>query len=150
MNQLRSIAVIGLGYVGLPVLVALSKKGNVVGYDYNSKRIEELKRFHDKNNEITKDELKTDNISLTDKISDLSNSNFFIVAVPTPVNDDKTPNLEPLIGACKNLSCVIKKEDIIVFESTVYPGTTEEVIPVLEKESGLNLVDFKVGYSQKE
>ena len=149
MNQLRSIAVIGLGYVGLPVLVALSKKGNVVGYDYNSKRIEELKRFHDKNNEITKDELKTDNISLTDKISDLSNSNFFIVAVPTPVNDDKTPNLEPLIGACKNLSCVIKKEDIIVFESTVYPGTTEEVcIPVLEKESGLkSLVDFKVGYS---
>ena len=145
----RNIAVVGLGYVGLPVLVAFSKKSTVHGYDYNPERVSELKSLYDKNNEVNKEDLDNINIKISDTIDDLKNSNFFIIAVPTPVDSKNQPDLSPLIGACKNISRILKQGDIVVFESTVYPGATEEVcLPILEKGSGLtSKKDFKIGYS---
>lgn len=149
MTTKRNISVIGLGYVGLPVAVAFGKVGKTIGFDINSKRIEELKEGCDRTGEVEPEELKAANILFTDKIEELRRADFHIVAVPTPVDDANQPDLTPILKASETLGKAIKKGDIVVYESTVYPGVTEEeCVPILEKVSGLKCgSDFKVGYS---
>jgi len=147
-----NIAVIGLGYVGLPLACALAKKFKVVGFDINQKRIEELNDGYDSTNELTSQQVKehlNKNIIYTNDVSRLVDATFYIVTVPTPINKDKTPNLTPVIKASEMVSKYLKKDDIIVYESTVYPGVTEEIcVPILESGSGLKYnSDFFVGYS---
>ena len=143
--------VIGLGYVGLPVLINLSKKFNACGFDIKKKRILDLKKKIDTTKEFKKKNLNILNkAKLTFKLKDLKKYNFFIVCVPTPININKKPDLTFLISACKIISKVIKKNDIIIFESTVYPGTTNEIcVPIIEKFSKLKVRrnDFFVCYS---
>ncbi|ENV24280.1 MULTISPECIES: Vi polysaccharide biosynthesis UDP-N-acetylglucosamine C-6 dehydrogenase TviB [Acinetobacter calcoaceticus/baumannii complex] len=149
LEQLK-IAIIGLGYVGLPLAVEFGKHKPTIGFDINPQRIRELQSGYDHTLEVTSDELKqVEHLSYTVDINDLKNSNFFIVTVPTPIDDFKQPDLTPLIKASQSIAKVLKKGDIVVYESTVYPGATEEVcIPELEKHSGLNFnKDFFVGYS---
>ncbi|MGQ1126123.1 Vi polysaccharide biosynthesis UDP-N-acetylglucosamine C-6 dehydrogenase TviB [Acinetobacter baumannii] len=149
LEQLK-IAIIGLGYVGLPLAVEFGKHKPTIGFDINTDRIQELKSGHDHTLEVSSDELKhVQQLAYTANIQDLQNSNFFIVTVPTPIDDFKQPDLTPLIKASQSIAKVLKKGDIVVYESTVYPGATEEVcIPELEKHSGLNFnKDFFVGYS---
>lgn len=144
------IAIIGLGYVGLPLAVEFGKKVPVVGFDIYQKRIDELKSGKDHTLEVSTQELQQAvQLSYTADLSDLKDSNFFIVTVPTPIDDFKQPDLTPLIKASTSIGQVLKKGDIVVYESTVYPGATEEVcIPVLEKVSGLKFnKDFFAGYS---
>jgi UDP-N-acetyl-D-galactosamine dehydrogenase len=145
----RNISVIGLGYVGLPVAVAFGKKRKVIGFDINQKRINELKSGVEKTNEIDLSELKKVDIFFTSNKSELSRADFHIVTVPTPINDSKEPDLTPLILASKTIGEILKKGDIVVYESTVYPGVTEdECLPILEDTSGLKSnADFFVGYS---
>ena len=145
----RKIAVVGLGYVGLPVAVAFGKLHQVIGFDINAKRIKELKSGHDSTDEVTSQELLQTNIQYTDNLDDLRAADFFIIAVPTPVDDANKPDLSPLIGASKSVGKALKSGDIVVYESTVYPGATEEdCVPVLEKISNLKYgTDFTVGYS---
>lgn len=145
----RKISVIGLGYVGLPVAVAFGKKYAVVGFDISEKRIEELKRAHDHTREIEDIELKEANILYTSDAAVLKQADFHIVAVPTPIDASKRPDLRPLLSASKLVGQQLKRGDIVVYESTVYPGSTEEdCVPVLEAESGLKCgADFHVGYS---
>lgn len=142
------VCVVGLGYVGLPLSMELAKLYNTVGYDIDDNRTAELKTEIDRTREIDFKEFKNKPF-FTSCLDDLAACNFFIVTVPTPVNSDKTPDLNPLISVSKTLGKIIKKGDIIVYESTVYPGCTEEIcLPILEKESGLKLnVDFSIGYS---
>lgn len=145
-----NIAIIGLGYVGLPLAVEFGRHVPTVGFDINQHRIDELKQGHDHTLEVSAQELK--DVSLLRYASDikqLQNSNFYIVTVPTPIDDFKQPDLTPLIKASESIATVLKKGDIVVYESTVYPGATEEVcIPVLEKFSGLKFnQDFFAGYS---
>ncbi|HEN9576066.1 Vi polysaccharide biosynthesis UDP-N-acetylglucosamine C-6 dehydrogenase TviB [Acinetobacter baumannii] len=149
LEQLK-IAIIGLGYVGLPLAVEFGKHKPTIGLDIDQKRILELQSGHDHTLEVTSDELRQVKLlSYTADIEDLRNSNFFIVTVPTPIDDFKQPDLTPLIKASQSIAKVLKKGDIVVYESTVYPGATEEVcIPELEKYSGLKFnIDFFVGYS---
>ncbi|AOX95104.1 Nucleotide sugar dehydrogenase [Acinetobacter baumannii] len=144
------IAIIGLGYVGLPLAVEFGKKVPVVGFDIYQKRIDELKNGQDHTLEVSPEELKQAvHLKYTAHLDDLQNSNFFIVTVPTPIDDFKQPDLTPLIKASTSIGQVLKKGDVVVYESTVYPGATEEVcIPVLEKVSGLKFnQDFFAGYS---
>jgi UDP-N-acetyl-D-glucosamine/UDP-N-acetyl-D-galactosamine dehydrogenase len=143
------VSVVGLGYVGLPVAVAFGKQGRTIGFDINPKRLAELNSGHDRTGEIDKRELAVSDILYTDKIADLKLANFHIVAVPTPVNEAHQPDLRPLLSASQTVGQALKPGDIVVYESTVYPGVTEdECIPILETESGLRCgVDFKVGYS---
>lgn len=145
----RKIAVMGLGYVGLPVAVAFGQTHPVVGFDIKSARITELKAGHDSTEEVLPADLAKANIQYTDQIEDLKKCDFFIIAVPTPVDSGNKPDLSPLIGASRSVGKALKKGDIVVYESTVYPGATEEdCVPVLEKESGLKFgIDFTVGYS---
>lgn len=145
----RKIAVVGLGYVGLPVAVAFGKKNSVIGFDIIPKRIKELKENHDRTNEVTTEDLKVSDVEFTDSIDTLSQADFIIVAVPTPINKHNQPDLTPLISASKTVGKALKKGTIVVFESTVYPGATEEeCVPVLEENSGLKAgEDFFVGYS---
>ncbi|MEB7768273.1 nucleotide sugar dehydrogenase [Mammaliicoccus sciuri] len=145
----RKIAVVGLGYVGLPVAVAFGKKQEVVGFDINETRIKELINGYDRTNEVTDENLKLANISFTNQIDELSKADFIIVAVPTPINKNNQPDLTPLIKASETVGKALTKDTIVVYESTVYPGATEEdCVPVLEKFSGLeNGKDFFVGYS---
>jgi len=145
----RNISVIGLGYVGLPVAVAFGKKRKVIGFDINQKRINELKSGVEKTNEIDLSELKKADIFFTSNKSELSRADSHIVTVPTPINDSKEPDLTPLILASKAVGKILKKGDIVVYESTVYPGVTEdECLPILEDASGLKSnADFFVGYS---
>ncbi|MCB0391660.1 MAG: nucleotide sugar dehydrogenase [Bdellovibrionales bacterium] len=149
MNYTPVISVIGLGYVGLPVAVAMAKKFSTIGFDINKKRIQELKEGIDFTKEVTDEELASAKITYTDSIEDLKKANFHIVAVPTPVNEVKQPDLTILLKASESVGRALKKGDIVVYESTVYPGATEEdCIPILERESGLKAgQDFKVGYS---
>lgn len=145
-----NIAIIGLGYVGLPLAVEFGRHVPTVGFDINQHRIDELKQGHDHTLEVSAQELK--DVSLLRYASDikqLQDSNFYIVTVPTPIDDFKQPDLTPLIKASESIATVLKKGDIVVYESTVYPGATEEVcIPVLEKFSGLKFnQDFFAGYS---
>lgn len=148
-EQLK-IAIIGLGYVGLPLAVEFGKHKSTIGFDINQIRINELAQGKDHTLEVSGQELKqVQNLSFTSNIEDLAECNFFIVTVPTPIDDFKQPDLTPLVKASQSIATVLKKGDIVVYESTVYPGATEEVcIPELEKYS--NLVfnqDFFVGYS---
>ena len=149
MLNLRKIAVIGLGYVGLPVAVAFGQKTEIIGFDINNRRIEELRGGFDRTNEISADELKATKIRFTNDIEDLKKADFYIVAVPTPINNAKQPDLRFLKEASKTVGTALNSDDIVVFESTVYPGATEEeCLPILENISGLRCgIDFKLGYS---
>ena len=148
-NSNYKISVTGLGYVGLPVLIAFSKINEVVGFDINNQRINCLSKGIDKNNEVDAEDLINSNITFTNNIEDVKLANFHIVAVPTPVTKNNDPDLSPLISASEKIASILKKGDIVVYESTVYPGVTEEIcIPILEEKSSLKIgVDFKVGYS---
>jgi UDP-N-acetyl-D-galactosamine dehydrogenase len=144
------IAVIGLGYVGLPLAVEFGRKRSVVGFDINQYRIEELKTGNDFTLETTQEELvAAKHLSYTTSLDDLRACNCYIVTVPTPIDEHKRPDLTPLIKASETVGKVLKKGDIVIYESTVYPGCTEEdCVPVLEKQSGLNFnQDFFCGYS---
>ncbi len=144
------VAVIGLGYVGLPLAVEFGKKVPVVGFDIYQKRIDELKSGQDHTLEVSPEELKQANqLSYSANLEDLQSCNFFIVTVPTPIDEFKQPDLTPLVKASTSIGQVLKKGDVVVYESTVYPGATEETcIPVLEKVSGLKFnQDFFAGYS---
>lgn len=144
------IAIIGLGYVGLPLALAFSKKFNVVGYDINHKRVSQLKKQQDCTLELDKQELQQlKNITISSNPDVLATCNFYIVTVPTPIDNFKQPDLNPLIQASKTIAQYLKNGDIVVYESTVYPGTTEEIcIPVLEQHSNLIFnQDFFAGYS---
>lgn len=145
----RNISVIGLGYVGLPVAVEFGKTKKVIGFDINESRIAELKQGIERTHEVPANELELANILFTSDASVLKNADFHIIAVPTPVNNAKQPDLKPIISASKTVGQQLKQGDIVVYESTVYPGATEEeCIPVLERESGLVWgTDFNVGYS---
>jgi UDP-N-acetyl-D-glucosamine/UDP-N-acetyl-D-galactosamine dehydrogenase len=149
VNKEAKLAVIGLGYVGLPIALEFAKKIKVVGFDINKERVQLMRNNIDPSNELEAKDFEGTDILFTADIEDLRDVNFFIVAVPTPINDANLPDLSPLLGASKTVGKVLKKGDYVVFESTVYPGCTEEdCIPVLEKESGLKFPnDFKVGYS---
>jgi UDP-N-acetyl-D-galactosamine dehydrogenase len=149
MSHTRKISVIGLGYVGLPVAVALGKLGRVVGFDINAERIREVRSGIDRTNEVGAADLQAADIHFTHAPEDLKAADFHIVAVPTPVDGAKIPDLKPVLGASEIVGRILKRGDIVVFESTVYPGATEEeCIPILEKCSGLQAgVDFFVGYS---
>ena len=143
------LAVIGLGYVGLPIALDFARKIKVVGFDINQERVDLMKNNVDPSNELETKDFEGCDILFTANIDDLKDVEFFIVAVPTPIDDANLPDLSPLLGASKTVSQVLKKGDYVVYESTVYPGCTEEdCIPVLEKGSGLKFQDdFKVGYS---
>ena len=143
------VSVVGLGYVGLPVAVAFGKIRRTIGFDINKRRIEELKAGNDRTNEVSSEDLKAADILFTNEISDLKTANFHIVAVPTPVDNANQPDMSLVLRASETVGKALKKGDIVVYESTVYPGATEdECGPVLEKASGLKCgVDFKIGYS---
>lgn len=144
------IGIIGLGYVGLPLAVEFGKVIEVIGFDINQKRIEELRQGHDRTDEVSDNELKEAKwLSYSSNPDDLRQVNYFMVTVPTPVDEYKKPDLSPLISASRTVGSVIKKGDVVIYESTVYPGCTEEAcIPVVERQSGLKFnVDFFAGYS---
>ncbi|MEG1256967.1 nucleotide sugar dehydrogenase [Clostridium sp.] len=148
MNDLK-ISLVGLGYVGMPIAVAFAKKVPVVGFDVNKEKIEKYLSGVDVTKEVGDEAIKASTVEFTCDETKLRQCNFHIVAVPTPTNDDKTPDLRPVIGASEVLGRNLTKGSIVVFESTVYPGVTEEIcVPVLERESGLKCgQDFKIGYS---
>jgi UDP-N-acetyl-D-galactosamine dehydrogenase len=145
----RKISVIGLGYVGLPVAVAFGNVHPVIGFDINKKRISELQKNIDKTLEVSLKELEKTDIQFTSNTKDLAKADFHIIAVPTPINEANQPDLTPLLSASVSVGSALKTGDIVVYESTVYPGATEEdCVPVLEKTSGLICgKDFFVGYS---
>jgi UDP-N-acetyl-D-galactosamine dehydrogenase len=149
ISKEKKLAVIGLGYVGLPIALEFAKKIPVIGFDINKKRVEMMRNNEDPSCELAKEDFAGADITFTSNIEDLREANFYIVAVPTPIDEYNQPDLRPLIGASTTIGKVLKKGDYVVYESTVYPGCTEEdCIPVLEKESGLKFVyDFKAGYS---
>ena len=145
----EKIAVIGLGYVGLPVALAFSRKFPTVGFDINTRRVDMLSRGRDDTGEVTEEELGQSRLRFTTSIEDLRGVTFFIVAVPTPIDQNHRPDLRPLVSASETVGKVLEKGAVVVYESTVYPGVTEEVCaPVLERVSKLKAgVDFKLGYS---
>jgi len=149
LNNKEKIAVVGLGYVGMPIAVAFAKKVNVIGFDLNKKKIELYKSGIDPTNEVGNDEIKNTAVKFTSDETKLKEAKFHIVAVPTPINSDKTPDLLPVEGASRIVGRNLIKGSIVVYESTVYPGVTEDIcVPILEEESGLKCgVDFKIGYS---
>ena len=152
INKIKNIqiAIIGLGYVGLPLALEFAKKRKVVAYDVNKKRIKELKVFKDINLEVTKKQFKDSKlIKFTNSISDLKSADFYIITVPTPINKFNKPDLRPLLKSSKTIGMILKKDDIVVYESTVYPGCIEEdCVPILEKYSNLKFnKDFFCGYS---
>jgi UDP-N-acetyl-D-galactosamine dehydrogenase len=160
INSKLSIAIIGLGYVGLPLAHAFAKKYEVVGFDIHQSRIDELNNAEDRTLELSIEqlkevlpkfnkELKTHNLKLTTDVNAISDCNIYIVTVPTPIDKNKRPDLTPLIKASETIGKVLKKDDIVIYESTVYPGATEEeCVPVLEKFSSMKFnTDFFCGYS---
>ena len=149
ISRKTKLSLVGLGYVGMPIAVAFAKKIDVIGYDLNEKKIELYKSGIDPTKEVGDDAIKATAVDFTADESRLREAKFHIVAVPTPVNDDHTPDLSPVEGASEILGRNLTKGSVVVFESTVYPGVTEDVcVPILEKESGLKCgVDFKIGYS---
>ena len=151
MKEIK-IAVIGLGYVGLPVAIAFANKYKVTGFDINNQRVVELNKYNDVTLEVSENSLKerlTNNLKITDEVRNIKESNIYIITVPTPIQKDKSPDLKPLLSASKMVGEVLSKGDIVIYESTVYPGCTEEeCVPVLEKFSGLSFnKDFYCGYS---
>lgn len=149
VNRKESLALIGLGYVGMPIAVAFAKKINVIGFDLNAEKIALYKSGIDPTHEIGDEGIKETTVEFTSDEKDLERARFFVVAVPTPIYDDHTPNLSPVESASEIVGRRLRKGSVVVFESTVYPGVTEEVcVPILERESGMKCgVDFKVGYS---
>lgn len=145
----EKLALVGLGYVGMPIAVAFARKIKVVGFDLNEKKIDLYKSGIDPTNEVGNDVIRNTAVEFTADPAKLRNAKFHIVAVPTPVNDDHTPDLTPVEGASRILGQNLTKGSVVVFESTVYPGVTEDIcVPILEQESGLKCgVDFKIGYS---
>jgi UDP-N-acetyl-D-galactosamine dehydrogenase len=145
----RTVSVIGLGYVGLPVAVAFGNAGHTIGFDINRQRVAELRDGIDRTGEVTRGELAAAAIIYTDQIEELRQANFHIVAVPTPITEANQPDLTPMFKASETVGQALKKGDIVVYESTVYPGVTEEeCVPILERISGLVCgIDFTVGYS---
>lgn len=152
-NNIKSkkdkISVIGLGYVGIPLAIEFAKYVKVIGFDINEEKINQYKLGNDITKEVGNEEMKKTTVEFTCDENKLKEAKFHIVAVPTPINNDKTPDLKPIIGATRTLAKNLTKGSIVVYESTVYPGTTEEIcIPILEEISGLKYgEDFKVGYS---
>lgn len=150
LDKKKKLAVIGLGYVGLPIALEFAKKITVIGFDINQKRVDLMNQQIDPSNELDSSAFKGTDILFTANIEDLKQANFFIVAVPTPVDKHNVPDLKPVIAASTTIGKALKKGDYVVFESTVYPGCTEEdCLPVIENVSGLKLSagDFKLGYS---
>jgi UDP-N-acetyl-D-galactosamine dehydrogenase len=149
VNKKEKISVIGLGYVGMPIAVAFANKVDVIGFDLNEKKIELYKSGIDPTNEVGNEEIRKTTVEFTADESKIKEAKFHIVAVPTPINSDKTPDLSPVEGASRIVGRNLTKGSIVVYESTVYPGVTEDIcVPILEKESGLKCgVDFKIGYS---
>lgn len=149
LNKKENLALVGLGYVGLPIAVAFAKKINVIGFDTNELKIEQYKKGVDPTNEVGDAAVREANIEFTSDATRLSRARFIIVAVPTPVNKDHTPDLSPIEGASYLVGQNISKGSVVVFESTVYPGVTEEIcVPIIEKESGLKCgKDWRIGYS---
>ncbi|MCK4979139.1 MAG: Vi polysaccharide biosynthesis UDP-N-acetylglucosamine C-6 dehydrogenase TviB [Candidatus Delongbacteria bacterium] len=150
MKDQIKIAIIGLGYVGLPLAVEFGKHYSTIGFDVNAKRVKELNSGIDKTLEVESKDLKSAKfLKCTSKISDIKDCNYYIIAVPTPIDKFKNPDLTPLLGASKTVAQVLSKNDIVIYESTVYPGATEEeCVPVLEKDSGLTFnKEFYVGFS---
>ncbi|MCX6318805.1 MAG: nucleotide sugar dehydrogenase [Bacteroidetes bacterium] len=149
VDKKAKLAVIGLGYVGLPIALEFARKISVIGFDINPKRIEMMKNGVDPSNELEAKDFEGCDITFTDSLDVLREAQFFIVAVPTPVDEHNVPDLTPVQKASETVGKVIKKGDYVVFESTVYPGCTEEdCLPIIEKLSGLkNITDFKLGYS---
>ncbi|HTM93414.1 MAG TPA: nucleotide sugar dehydrogenase, partial [Flavisolibacter sp.] len=149
IEKKEKLAVIGLGYVGLPIALEFARKLSVIGFDISAKRIEMMKQGIDPSNELEKEAFEGCDITFTDSLDVLREARFFIVAVPTPVDDHNVPDLKPVKRASETVGKVIKKGDYVVYESTVYPGCTEEdCLPIIEKLSGLkNVTDFKLGYS---
>jgi UDP-N-acetyl-D-galactosamine dehydrogenase len=149
INKKEKLAVVGLGYVGLPIALEFARKISVVGFDINAKRVEMMKNRIDPSEELAPEEFDGCDIHFTASADELREARFFIVAVPTPIDEHNLPDLRPLISASRSVGSVLKKGDYVVFESTVYPGCTEEdCIPILEEISGLKFgTDFKVGYS---
>ena len=148
-NKQRSICVVGLGYVGLPLALELGKKFRVIGFDISESRVEMMRRAEDPSEELEAADFDNRDVTFTADAEAIKEASFFIVAVPTPVDESRTPNLRPLLGASSTVGRALKRGDIAVFESTVYPGCTEEdCVPILERESGLRYGDdFGVGYS---
>ena len=149
INREANVAVVGLGYVGLPIAVAFADKVNTIGFDINEEKITNYKNGIDPTEEVGGEKIRATALQFTAEEKDLQKAGFIIVAVPTPVNGDETPDLNPVVGASKIVGRNLSKGSIVVFESTVYPGVTEDIcIPILEKESGLRCgQDFKIGYS---
>ncbi|PWT72369.1 MAG: nucleotide sugar dehydrogenase [Bacteroidetes bacterium] len=149
INKKKKLAVIGLGYVGLPIALEFAKKISVIGFDINKKRVDLIRVGIDPNKEVDTADFQNRDIHFTHDISELKEATFFIIAVPTPIDKYNVPDLKPLLGASETIGSVIKKGDYVIFESTTYPGCTEEdCLPVIEKKSGLKMgVDFKLGYS---
>lgn len=149
VNKKTNLALVGLGYVGMPIAVEFAKHVNVIGFDINKAKIEAYRKGIDPTQEVGDEAIKVSSVEWTYDETRLRDAKFVIVAVPTPVNDDTTPDLAPVIGSSEIVGRNLSKGSIIVYESTVYPGVTEEIcVPILEKESGLKCgVDFKIGYS---
>lgn len=149
INGKKKLAIIGLGYVGLPIALEFARKISVIGYDINQDRINLMKKGIDPSNELVASDFEGKDIHFTTDPEEMRDATFFIVAVPTPVDKHNVPNLGPVLNASRNVGSVLKKGDYVVFESTVYPGCTEDdCVPVLEEVSGLKYIDdFKVGYS---
>lgn len=149
IDKKAKLAVVGLGYVGLPIALEFARRISVIGFDINAKRVEMMKQGIDPSNELEKEAFEGCDITFTNSLDELKEARFFVVAVPTPVDDHNVPDLTPVKKASETIGKVIKKGDYVVFESTVYPGCTEEdCLPIIEKLSGLkDKVDFKSGYS---
>ncbi|MBN2611856.1 MAG: nucleotide sugar dehydrogenase [Bacteroidales bacterium] len=149
LEKKATLSLIGLGYVGLPIALAFARKISVIGFDINQERIDLMKKKIDPSEELDSSEFENTDILFTTSLDDLRKACFHIVAVPTPIDKNKLPDLSPLVSATKTVGKVLKKGDYVVYESTVFPGATEEIcIPILEELSGLKFIkDFKVGYS---
>lgn len=149
LNKQTKLALVGLGYVGLPIAMEFARKFSVIGYDINEKRVEKLRGGIDPCNELTASDFADKDILFTSSLDRLAEASFYIIAVPTPIDRHNQPDLQPLLSATRTIGKVLKAGDYVVYESTVYPGCTEEdCIPILEEISGLKVgVDFKVGYS---
>lgn len=149
VNKNEKISLVGLGYVGMPIAVAFAKKVEVLGFDINAEKIEQYRKGYDPTNEVGDQAIQETTVDFTAEANRLQEAKFHIVAVPTPITESNTPNLKPLEGASRTVGQNLTKGSIVVYESTVYPGVTEEVcIPILEEESGLKCgEDFEVGFS---
>ncbi|HNP49628.1 MAG TPA: nucleotide sugar dehydrogenase, partial [Bacteroidia bacterium] len=149
IDKKKKLAVLGLGYVGLPIALEFAKKIKVIGFDINQERLQKMSEGIDPSGELERSAFEGCDIEFTSSVEKLKEANFFIVTVPTPIDEHNLPDLKPILGATKFIGQALKKGDYVVYESTVYPGCTEEdCIPILEELSGLKFkTDFKVGYS---